>query len=127
VPILTLELENGAITVQPDAADPSGTVMECQTFRKPPVGEEPTVPNEPRFSLLSEAARRAHPNEPVRVNLHYLQSGQTFPVPEKPKVQARHLADYDRALKGIRLQVFNATPADASDCPACPYFFICPD
>jgi hypothetical protein len=42
-------------------------------------------------------------------------------------VRARHLADYDRALRGIQLQVFNPAPADASDCPACPYFFICPD
>jgi superfamily I DNA/RNA helicase len=127
VPTLTLELENGAIIVRPDAIGPTGNVLECQTFRKPPVGEEPIVPNEPRFSLLLEAARRANPTETVTVNLHYLQSGQTFPVPEKPKVRARHLADYDRALKGIRLKVFNPAPADASDCPACPYFFICPD
>jgi hypothetical protein len=125
---LRLEMENGVIEVQPDAVSPDGQILECQTFRRPPTdGENSDIFREPRYSLLYEAALRARPGQKPNIQLRFLQSGETMPIPDRSRTRARHLEQYDRAIKGIRLQVFPAKPSDAFDCPTCPYFFVCPE
>lgn len=124
---LSLPLENGVVMVRADATDEEGRRMECQTFRKPPQSGDAEASTTMRLSLLYEAAARANPGAEVSVHLRYLQTGDTFPVADKPKQREKHLAAYDRALKGIRLKVYDPAPTDAGDCPTCPYFFICPD
>ena len=59
--------------------------------------------------------------------MRYLQTGQTFPVADKPKTRAKHLMEYESALRGIHAELFGPDPTDSSDCPTCPYLFICPD
>jgi hypothetical protein len=126
-------LPNGTVCVRADGRDEAGA-WERRTFRKPPKDEDdapaaaPSAPPEPRLSLLQEAVLRqtgAGAGRPV-VRLRFLRTGMVLPLADKPKQRAKHLAEYDRALQGIRLRVFPAAPADPDDCPTCPYFFICP-
>ncbi|MDX1931312.1 MAG: ATP-dependent helicase [Capsulimonadales bacterium] len=125
---LTLELENGAIEVRPDFVSSDGATMECHTFRRPPTDPENSdILRDPRYSLLYEAALKARPGGKPDLRLRFLQSGETLAVPDRPKTRLRHLEQYDRALRGIRLKVFPPTPADTADCPTCPYYFICPE
>jgi superfamily I DNA/RNA helicase len=126
-PLLTIELPSGVISVQPDVAEKGGLVWEHQTFRKPPNGDEEEVPTEPRLSLLQEAAFRTNPDSPPSVQIRFLQTDEAYPVKNQPRIRARHLAAYDRALKGIQLKVYTPDPEDTADCPNCPYFFVCPD
>jgi hypothetical protein len=124
--LLTLPLENGAVIVQPEALAENGTIIETSTFRKVPA-EGADAPPEMRQSLLAEAASRAASGTPVTVRMRYLQTGETRPVADKPKIRQKHLAAYDEALKGIKLHVWDPAPQEASDCPDCPFFFLCPD
>jgi len=121
-PVLTVSLPGGTIAVRPDAATPDLSVVERQTFRRPPKEGEKDAPQDPRLSLLQAAT-----GGKARVDLHYLQNGTVLTAPNRPRVREKHLAAYDRALRGIRLRVFDPTPAEASDCPSCPYFFLCPE
>ncbi len=124
VETLTVALEQGTLSVRPDVSHDSAR-LECHTFRKPP--KEDKVEVSGRHSLLREAAEQAGaPSGQVILHLRYVTAGQTLPVPDKPAQRKKHLAKYNEALRGIRLQVFSAAPDDADDCPACPYFFLCP-
>jgi hypothetical protein len=125
-PLLTLPLENGVITVQPEALTENGTLIETSTFRKVPV-EGADVAPEMHQSLLAEAAALAANGKPVTVRMRYLQTGESRPVADKPKIRQKHLAAYDQALKGIKLRVWEPSPQEATDCPNCPFFFLCPD
>ncbi len=129
-PLLTVELDGGSLSVRPDDATPTEKTLEMMTFRRPPVGDEIWVPNdERRISLLWEAARQRDPESQAKPNvrLRYLRDGKAYTAPDKPKIRQRHLQEYERAISGIRLHVFDARPADAADCPSCPFFFLCPD
>ena len=64
---------------------------------------------------------------PAAVAVRYLQNDAILPAPPRPRSRQNHLAQYDRAVEGIALKVFPAQPDDLSACPACPFFFICPD
>ena len=89
-----------------------------------------------RHTLLREAIRQkeeragaANAASPPALLLRYLQAPVAAPLPIPPGTPAlrkKHLAAYDAALRGIRLQVFPATPREPDDCAACPYFFLCP-
>lgn len=118
-PLMALSLESGTILVRPDDASETGQV-ERRTLRKPPAPEAEKADPDLRLSLLQEAFG------PENVSVRFLQDGRALPVADKPRQRERHLDDYDRALRGIALQVFPATPGDTSDCPSCPFFFVCP-
>ena len=125
---LNVELDSGSLSVRPDDATPEDSGLEMTTFRRPPVGDEIWVPNdERRISLLWEAARQRDPDNKPNIRLRYLRDNKAYVAPDKSKIRQRHLQEYEQALQGIRLNVFNPKPADAADCPACPYFFLCPD
>ena len=127
-PTLAVELKGGTLSVQPDDVTPGDAGLEMTTFRRPPVGDEIWVPNdERRISLLWEAARQRDPDTKPNIRLRYLRDGKAYVAPDKSKIRQRHLQEYEQAIEGIRLNVFNPKPADAADCPACPYFFLCPD
>jgi hypothetical protein len=125
-PSLTLPLENGVIRVQPEVISDDGTAIECNTFRKMPA-EGSDAPPEMHQSLLAEAASLAAHGKPVTVQMRYVQTGETRFVADKPKIRQKHLAAYNQALKGIQLKVWEPAPEEASDCPNCPFFFLCPD
>jgi len=121
--VLSVRLENGTVTVRPDAATPDLSTVELHTFRRPPKDEKRReAPTEPRLSLLQEAAGDA-----AQVRVRYLQGDVVLPASDGKKQREKHLAAYDRALQGIRLRVFDAAPADGGDCPNCPYLFLCPE
>ena len=122
---LSVALPSGAtLTVAPDALLPDGT-LERHTFRKPPDDDTEEAPNERILSLLHEAIEQ---NElPASVAVRYLQSDTVLPAPPRPRSRKNHLDQYDRAVEGIQLRVFPAQPDDFSACPACPFFFVCPD
>ena len=127
-PTLAFPLENGVVTVQPDAVVGGGEVFENRTFRKPPADETGANEAAPdrRLSLLQAAAETSGRANAPKIQLRYLQTGAVRPVADKPKVRAKHLMEYDRALRGIQLQMFPPTPDEAGGCAVCPYFFICP-
>lgn len=121
---LRVTLENGVVAVRPDAGVLTEGVVQ-ETFRKPP--KDGKIDPEPRLALLRTALEQQAPDGAVTLHLRFLRTGDLLPVPpDRPKQREKHLAGYDRALRGIRLQIFAATPADPGDCPLCPYFFICP-
>jgi superfamily I DNA/RNA helicase/Zn-dependent peptidase ImmA (M78 family) len=125
-PLLSLPLEHGTITVQPESLSENGLVVESSNFRRlPPEGDE--VAPEMHQSLLAEAASLAAKGKPVTVRMRYLQTGEIRTVADKPKIRQKHLAVYDQALKGIGLRVWEPAPQEASECPNCPFFFLCPD
>ena len=129
-PTLTVALEGGSLEVRPDDATPDDKALEMMTFRRPPIGDEIWVPNdERRISLLWEAARQRDPEslDKPHIRFRYLRDGKVYVAPDKPKIRQRHLQEYERAISGIRLNVFDARPADPADCPSCPFFFLCPD
>jgi hypothetical protein len=121
-----MPLENGSITVYPEGLTEDGTAIETSTFRKVPA-EGADAPPEMRQSLLTEAASLAANGRAVTVRMRYLQTGETRPVADKPKIRQKHLAAYNEALKGIKLRVWDPSPQEASECPDCPFFFLCPD
>jgi superfamily I DNA/RNA helicase len=120
----TVELRYGSVRVAADAVTDDGT-LERRTFRRPPDPDDTDVLPEPRLSLLAEAAAQAGQPRPVQVR--FLQNGAVLPVADRPRQRERHLDTYERALRGIALQVFPNRPTDLTDCPACPYFFLCPE
>ncbi|GAB4462105.1 MAG: hypothetical protein OHK0029_28330 [Armatimonadaceae bacterium] len=127
LPTLELRLANGTITIQPDHVDPLTKTYEWQSFGKPPTTVEPALPEDGKPFLLQEAVRRSVSGG-GEIQLRYMQNGATVPLKESPYHRKKHIQAYDRALRGMRLQVFNPAPRDpARDCPECPYFFICPD
>lgn len=129
VPTVSVQLETGTLSVRPDAVDADTGAWEVQTFRRPPSGPKEAPTDEPRVSLLQEAARQSASDDEraQTVQFRYLQTGEVLSVKERPRVQAKHLAGYERAVKGIRLQTYPAAPSDITDCPNCPYFFVCPE
>jgi superfamily I DNA/RNA helicase/Zn-dependent peptidase ImmA (M78 family) len=128
-PVLEVVLPSGVVTVQADAVEAGGAVLECRTFRRPPAEGEESAPGGDRWlSLLQEAAKTAGPGgTAAQVRMRFLQDGQVLPVADRPRQRANHLAAYEGALRGIQLNVFPPEPGDDGDCPSCPYFFICPD
>nr|CAA9251391.1 hypothetical protein AVDCRST_MAG63-2016 [uncultured Armatimonadetes bacterium] len=121
---LTVALEHGTISVKPDRVEGPDR-LECQTFRRPP--KDGKADPEQRHSLLREAAERHNrAGGEVVLHLRYLRSGESVPLSDKPKQRQKHLAAYDGALRGVRSGEFPAAPKDGDECPACPYFFICP-
>jgi superfamily I DNA/RNA helicase len=123
---LTLALEHGDVLVHAGLLDPGTPVFEQATYRRAPAADTPVDP-EPRISLLQEAAAAAGtPTMPV-VRMRYVQSGETRAVADKPKMRQKHLAAYDRAIRGIRLKLWPPAPEEGTDCAACPYLFVCPD
>jgi hypothetical protein len=142
---VSVVLSEGTITVQPDrgGAPPGDSqVWECHTLRRPPK-EGGKIEARERFSLLREAieqqrqrrereeglpASDARSGTDAVLHLRYLQAGgEPVPIPPgTPAQRKKHLAAYEDALRGVRLRVFPAVPKDDNDCPACPYFFVCP-
>lgn len=138
---LTAALDNGEIRVRADR-DPArhahAPVWECHTFRRPP--RDGKVSADERHTLLREAIRQNGERNGEQMGatssdalpplvLRHLQAPGDDPLPISPGTPAqrkKHLAAYDAALRGIRLQVFPPTPREPDDCAACPYFFICP-
>ncbi len=136
---LTAAFDQGEIRVnadgRPEEKEKKTNVAawECHTFRRPP--KDGKVSADERHTLLREAIRQKQDRDggdasglPALV-LRYLQTPGADPLPipaGTPALRKKHLAAYDAALHGIRLQVFPPTPREPDDCAACPYFFICP-
>lgn len=118
-PLMALPLDHGTVLVRPDDARDTGAV-ERRTLRKPPAPDAEKADPDLRLSLLQEVFGAD------QVSVRFLQDGRRLPVADKPRQRERHLDDYDRALRGIALKAFPAVPSDLADCPACPFFFVCP-
>lgn len=132
LPTLSLTLPNGTVTVQPDTVDAVANEYEIQSFRKPPeTGADVKVDGDGTPYLVQEIARRAPANPtapPATVRIRFMQSGESFPLVDKPREREKHVKAYDGALRGIRLQMYQPAPKDPmEECPACPYYFICPE
>ena len=119
-PLMALPLDSGTILVRPDDFSESTRQVERRTLRKPPAPDVEKADPDLRLSLLQETFG------PDQVFVRFLQNGRRLPVADRPRIRERHLDDYDRALRGIALKVFPATPSERDECPSCPYFFICP-
>ncbi len=121
-----VERQDGEIVIRAEQNAPeTGTAgrasktngVTFRTYRKTPArtAAEPDL----RHVLLGEAT----PNVSVR----FLQTGDVLPLAKvTDKARQQQLARADRALKGIRLRVFAPDPTEPKECPACPYFFVCP-
>jgi DNA helicase II / ATP-dependent DNA helicase PcrA len=111
-----------SVTVEADAMTPDGSSLELWTLRKPPEAGTDTIPAERQHTLL----RIALPD--VEIQTRFLQDGQVLPVRKHASQQGRHIEKYQKAVEGIRLRVFPPEPESGpTECPTCPYFFICPD
>lgn len=119
-PLMALPLDSGTILVRPDDFSESTRQVERRTLRKPPAPDADKADPDLRLSLLQETFG------PDQVFVRFLQDGRRLPVADRPRIRERHLDDYDRALRGIALKVFPATPTERDECPSCPYFFTCP-
>lgn len=126
-PTLRLPLPNGTITVKPDAVDPMGNTYEYQTFRKPPTSDTPLPPEEGKPYLLQEIAQRESPQDPPTILVRYMQTGEAYPLEDRSRRRSYRIQNYDRALRGIRLNMYEPKPEDPLRCSECPFFFICPE
>jgi hypothetical protein len=121
---LPVRLEHGTVVARPDAAARDLSAVELHTFRRPPKADDKgrqQAPAEMRLSLLQEAA-----GDGAEVRVRYVQGDVVLPAKPTKGQREKHLAAYDRALRGLQLRVFSPAPADTSDCPNCPYLFLCP-
>jgi len=128
---LRATLSNCHVHVRPDAirrdaAD--GTLIVARHLTGRPGGSDHT---EKRLALYRRAARQTHPDTPVRVELRYLSDGtaKAVPPPEKKqeiKWEEDRIAKYEKAARGIQLDLFPARPESGDECHKCAYSLICP-
>jgi hypothetical protein len=105
--------------VKPDGIAEDGAV-ERITFSKSKETGRSDAANTLLFSAVPDGT-------PVRVR--HVRTGEERPIePAKhtstKRAREAHLSHYERALRGIRLNVFPAQPEDAGDCADCA-FLIC--
>lgn len=78
-----------------------------------------------RLALIRQAVVQSEDGRPVDLQIFYLSTGERRPVPEQPRYEPKRVEKYDNALHGIQRGEFPLNPSD-ENCPACPFFFICP-
>lgn len=78
-----------------------------------------------RLALIRQGVLQSEDGRPVDLQILYLATGERRPVPEQPRYEPKRVEKYDNALHGIQRGEFPANPSD-ENCPACPFFFICP-
>lgn len=114
------ELPEGTVEVRADGIAEDGTV-ERITFSKSKETGRSDAANTLLFSAVPDGT-------PVRVR--HIRTGEERPIePAKhtstKRAREAHLSHYERALRGIRLNVFPAEPEDTGDCADCAYLLIC--
>ncbi len=114
------QLAGGTVEVRADGIAGDGTV-ERITFSKSKETGRSDAANTLLFSAVPDGT-------PVRVR--HVRTGEERPIEPSKHASTRrareaHLSHYERALRGIRLNVFPAEPEDAGDCPDCAYLLIC--
>lgn len=125
-PEWTMPLPNGTVTVVPDEVDlmdqegrPTVVVRRVRTGRPSKSEAE-----KPLYALLHAAAAHAH-GAVARVEIAYLATATTEPVPLTDKTLRSRVAKYDEAMAAINRGEFPAKPDD-HECPRCAQYFICP-
>ena len=114
------KLAEGMVEVQPDGVAPDGTVERFTFAKSKETGRQDAV-----NTLLFTAAPEGTP-----VRVRHVRTGEERTIEPAKHASTRraresHLLHYDRALRGIRLNMFPAEPEDASDCVDCAYLLVC--
>ena len=122
-------LSNCRVAVRPDvlrldASD--GSLVVARRMMGKPGKDDHT---DKRLALYRRAAQETHPEKPLRLALHYLDSGTSVPVdtPETKqqiKWESDRVAKYEKAAQGIQMGHFPAETGD--ECARCAYNLICP-
>jgi hypothetical protein len=80
-----------------------------------------------RLAVLRRAvAERVPRDREVRIELEYLDSGETVPVKAGGRYEEARVRKVEEAVRGIRDRRFPAAPAADDDCRTCPYWMINP-
>ncbi len=80
-----------------------------------------------RLAVLRRfAAERVPHDHEIRIELEYLDSGETVPVKAGGRHDDNRMHKVEEAVRGIRARRFPAAPAAADDCRTCPYWMINP-
>ncbi len=119
-PAYRIELPEGTVEIRPDGIAHDGAVTRITFAKKKETGQS-DAPN----TLLFTAAP-----EGTAVRVRHIRTGEERAIEPTTNASTRraresHLAAYNRALRGIRLQVFPPTPVDKNDCADCAYLLIC--
>ncbi|MBC7806307.1 MAG: UvrD-helicase domain-containing protein [Akkermansiaceae bacterium] len=114
------ELSEGTVEVKADGVAVDGTV-ERITFSKSKETGRSDAANTLLFSAVPDG---------TAVRVRHVRTGEERAIePAKhtstKRAREAHLSHYERALRGIRLNMFPAEPEDASDCADCAYLLIC--
>ena len=114
------ELPEGTVTVRADCINADGTVTLLTFSKSKQTGQADAV-NTLLFSAVPEG---------TAVCVNHVRTGEVRRIeptqnPSTRRARENHLAAYNRALRGIRLRVFPAKPAEKDDCAGCAYLLIC--
>ncbi len=79
-----------------------------------------------RDALYMQVVRQRHPGRPVELHSHNMSTGERGSITIGKKKEQNLLEDAASALAGIERNQYPVAPEDASRCPDCPFFFVCP-
>jgi DNA helicase II / ATP-dependent DNA helicase PcrA len=115
-----IDCPNGRIKVRADQVEitPSGPVVRRLRTGRPPKKVDDDI-----YALYYVGASVTHGS--VQVEVHYLTTDESVPVPMSDKVITNRLKKYEEAMAGINAGKFPPQPSDRH-CPGCPQYFICP-
>jgi len=121
---LQLPLGGATVRMRVDGAtqDADGSVRVVRRRLGRPRDEDRRAP---RLALLRAAARQESGAE-VRVDLEYMDTGDTVEVEAKERYDRPRLDKLAAAVEGIRAGAFPPAPAEADECLRCPFWMICP-
>ena len=86
--------------------------------------EKPSA--EMRDMLYMLAYRQMHPGQKVELHSHNMSTGEIVPITITAKKEESLYKEAEQSVLGMERDEYPATPADATRCPNCPFFFICP-
>ena len=115
-----VELAEGAVEIAADHVAPDGTVERFSFAGSAETGRRDAI-NTLLFSAVPDGT-------PVRVR--HVRTGEERALeparhPSTRRARESHLARYNGALRGIRLNMFPAVPEEAGDCADCAYLLVC--
>ncbi|MBC8136157.1 MAG: UvrD-helicase domain-containing protein [Fibrella sp.] len=114
------DLAEGTIEVKADGIATDGTVERITFSKSKETGRSDAV-NTLLFSAVPDG---------TAVRVRHVRTGEERVIEPAKHTSTRrareaHLSHYERALRGIRLNVFPADPEDTGDCADCAYLLIC--
>ena len=119
-PPYTVALSEGTVTVRADGVAGDGGAERISFAKTKETGK-----SDAGNTLLFSAAPQG-----TVVRVRHIRTGEERIMEDTKNASTRraresHLESYNRALRGIRLQMFPREPDDATGCASCAYLLIC--